>query len=160
MRLGKLPAGLEYPLHLLEPWPWGEILTVIFLAFLLALLVWRRRRRKAPEAPATPPPVPSPVVPTRGLADAVADLRRRYRMTGDTRGACHELAGLVRGHFERLRGRPYTVLTAGEIRRREGDSPLSRLFGRLATLQFGRESPSRQDFDGACDVVLEVTEKP
>ena len=161
MRLGRLPAGLEDPLHLMEPWPWGKLLMVVFLTLLLAFLVWRRRRRPVEKVLVTPPPLPGSPPPPRGLVEAVGDLRRRYGRTGDFRRACHDLAELVRRHLEHRSGRPYSVLTAGEIRRQEGDTPLARIFGRLAGLQFGRVAPSRRDFDETCDSLIQATqEKP
>ena len=154
-----LPAGLADPLHLPVEVPW-KLLAVLgallAAAILFALLrSWLRRRRRAPRRP-----LPAPVAATApGLAQAIEELLRRYRKSGAYRAACHELSTLLRGYFERSTRRRYSTLTAGEIRREVGESRTARFFGFLAELQFGRESPTGNDLNGACELALEVAKK-
>jgi hypothetical protein len=157
----RLPAGLADPLHLSVPIPWKTIFVVGGWLLAIALLLWlirlwlRRRREAAARRPApVPPPLPQP-----GLADAIEALRRKHRKSGAFRAACHELSTLLRGYFERSSRRPYSTLTAGEIRRQVGDGTTSRFFGILAELQFRRRQPTGNDLDGVCDLALEVAQK-
>ena len=133
----RLPSGLPDPLHLLQPFPWEGLVPALLL-LLAAYLVqrWRRARRRAPaKAPAR-----TAARPRRGseLAQAV------------------ELAATLRTQLEAERRQPLTRLTAREIRRTLGETPLSRLFDRLDDLQFRRRPPRRHDFSGVCDEALEV----
>lgn len=150
-----LPGGLADPLHLSYPVPWTALmifgLLLLFGILLALLLAWVRR-------PSTPPPVPQPAAPARGvgIADAIEELRRRHGTSSSFRVGCHELALLLRRHFEQASGHEYSTWTAGEMRRHVGDTALSRFFGFLADLQFGRRRPNQNDFDGACDLALDV----
>lgn len=153
----QLPAGLADPLHLSYPIPWKLLfgLALLLLAGILFALfrAWLRRPRppKPSQAPVTALPRPS------GIADAIARLRQRHRDAVAFRSACHELSTLVRRYFESSTGRGYSTLTAGEIRREVGETPGSRFFSFLADIQFGRGAPTRNDFEGACDLALDVT---
>jgi hypothetical protein len=65
------------------------------------------------------------------------------------------LAHLLREHFSKLRPQTLLTLTAREISHRLGDAKLGSLFEPLADLQFRRREPSRQDFEGICDLAAE-----
>lgn len=157
----RLPSGLPDPLHLLQPFPWEGLVPALLL-LLAAYLVqrWRRARRRAPaKAPAR-----TAARPRRGseLAQAVEKIRHRHLRAETYRLGCHELAATLRTQLEAERSQPLTRLTAREIRRILGETPLSRLFDRLDNLQFRRRPPRRHDFRGVCDEALEVvhTKKP
>lgn len=153
----ELPAGLADPLHLSYPIPWKLVfgLALLLLAGILFALLraWLRRPRppRATHQPAAAQPRLS------GLADAISGLRQRHRDSVAFRHACHELSTLLRRHYEGATGREYSTLTAGEIRRAVGETAGSRFFSVLADLQFKRSAPTRNDFEGACDLALDVT---
>ncbi len=154
--MNPLPSGLADPLHLDFPVPWKliAIAAAIFFAVIALVLIrsWLRSRRQAPTK-SLPAPVPSAAFDVFG---AIEEIRERYVETGSFRLACHELSTLLRRHFERSSGHRYSVLTAGEMRKRVGEGSISRFFGLLAQLQFGRGKPSRDDLDGACDLAVDV----
>lgn len=154
--MNQLPAGLADPLHLSYPIPWKIVfgLALLLLAGILFALfrAWLRRRR--PPRPTQAPDVARPR--TSGIADAIAGLRQRHRDSVVFRSACHELSKLLRHYFETSTGRDYSTLTAGEIHREVGETASSRFFSFLADLQFARGAPTRNDFEGACDLALDV----
>ena len=94
------------------------------------------------------------------IATVIEAIRRRYREREAYRPGCHKLAAALREHFGRdLEGRDsLTTLTVTEMARLIGDTPVARLFGLLSELQFYRRVPTESDFDGACDLALEVAE--
>ena len=151
-----LPAPLAAPLHILEPWPWRQAVGWLLAAIALYLLVrwWARRRRRGPTSRGRPAGVSG----RRGFAASVDTIRQRARKSGRYRRGCHELALLVRQTLEPLASRRLDVLTAREIKGRLGDDGRTRLLVLVADLRFGRRSPTRSDFDGACDLALEVSE--
>ncbi len=154
--MSPLPAGLAEPLHLDLPIPWRALAMVaalLLLSLVATLLLWwlRRRRRAAPRAL----PAPAPRRRAAGIVEAIEALRRKHRRSRAVRRACHELSVLLREHFESgFRG--FVALTAGEIRGRFGEHRRSRFFELLARLQFGRSQPTRNDFEGICDLAVEV----
>ena len=140
-----LPHGLTAPLHIDRPPPYG------LMAIALLLLVIRRKR----SAEKTIPPVLS-TPQTGDIGTLIEELRRRHRRLSDFRLACHELAAELRTYYDRKMRRSISTLTTREMVGRLGDTAVTRLFQLLAELQFSRKSPSRNDFEGACDVALEV----
>ena len=155
-----LPFGLAEPLHIEEPFPtWKLVLAglVLWLIYRLLRLLWRWLQRV--EVPASPVP-PAPPSFLDGFAVAVDEIRRRYG--DDYRRGCHALAEALRGHFDALElpgsaGRaPYPTLTAREIEGQLGDTPVSRLFTLLSDLQFYPREPTKGDFEGACELAVDV----
>lgn len=157
-----LPGGLAEPLHLLEPSPYPSMLLAgLLLLAAFGLLLWlgqhRRRAVLAPAGPVGPPPPPV----ADSIAARIREIHQRYRPARKRRRGCHELAATLRHHLDRTAraahiGPPFATLTAREIGRRLGDRPVARLLDLLADLQFSRRLPSRDDFDGACALALEV----
>jgi hypothetical protein len=74
------------------------------------------------------------------------------------RKGCHELAAALREHLgEQLEsGHAVATLTAAEMADRFGDTGFARFFDLLSQLQFHRRQPTRSDFEGACELALEV----
>ncbi len=151
-----LPSGLADPLHLPFEVPWRlvAILGAIFLFAIGWVLLrnWLNRRRRAPKR-ALPAPVPTG---PSSIFDEIEGIRGRYAESGSFRIACHELSSLLRGYFERSGRRRFSTLTAGEIHRQLGESRISRFFGFLTELQFGRGRPSRNELDDVCDLAIEI----
>jgi hypothetical protein len=156
----ELPRGLADPLHILEPFP-GWARAAIVAALLLALLwmLWRRwaRRRRVPVAARSPRRV-APRLDS--IAEVIRRIRRRYPDAGSYRQGCHELSAVLRSFLERGSPHPFSILTAREIARALGEGEQTRLFDRLAELQFARRAPSRRDFRAICDLALEVVAAP
>ncbi len=158
-----LPAGLSGPLHILEPegfspWWW-------FLAAVLLYLLWRRLRRWWREIPARMPRTTSPNRrPGKGKGGGptkqIQRLQALYRTTGQYREGCHALARMLREFVaEGQLGRAVRggrCLTARELAEPLGDTALSRFFQLLADLQFDRREPDSDDFDGACDLAVDI----
>lgn len=147
-----LPHGFTEPLHIDKPLPYGLIATLLVLIALLVWLIHRRRKRKSQEPPTPPRRRRRP-----GIRGAIESLRRKHLKGKNFRLACHELAAALRDHFDRETGHPISSLTTREMIARIGDTALTRMFGLLAQLQFSRSKPSRSDFEGACDLALDVT---
>ena len=148
-----LPFGLTEPLHLDEPFPWRAIVVAILLLWLLARFL-RSLRRNRQEPPAEPVPPP---VPRSRIAEEIRALRTRYGRSKDFRAGCHELAEMLRSFFEAKRDVPFSTLTVGEMKPKLGDTAVVRFFSLLADLQFSRRTPTKSDFEGACDLALDVT---
>lgn len=154
----RLPADLADPLHLTVPIPWKTIFVIGALLLVTTLLLWlirvwlRRRRAAAAKRPPALPPLLSP----SGIVAAIEAVRLQHHRTRAFRAACHEISTLLRHYFEDSTKKPYSTLTAGEIRREVGDSATARFFSFLAELQFRREQPTGNDLDGLCDLALEV----
>lgn len=163
-----LPAPPAGPLHYPSPpscaWLAVWLLLIAALAAWLARLLWRRWRR---HLDALPPPQRRPAAPRRdraGIASAIAGIRDRHLEDGTYRLGCHELSGALRGHWEerglaRTTGQRFTRMTAREIEGRVGEHPATRLLSLLSELQFGRREPSRDDFQGACELAGELVAK-
>jgi hypothetical protein len=150
---GGLPGGLADPLHFPDAAVTGWLPALLLLALLWLLSRWGSRRYLRTER-APSPPAPSSPVSHDPLLEALSKLRKRHLARKTYRRGCHELAVLLRGHFERLGSGaaarlPWTRLTAREIRQRTGDLPAVRLLSHLAALRFGRDEPGRDDFEGA-----------
>lgn len=158
-----LPAGLSGPLHILEPEgfsPWWWLLGAVLL-----YLLWRRLRRWWREIPTRQPRTASPVRRSRRggggeAAQKIQRLQALYRTTGQYREGCHALAHMLREFVAEGRlGRPVPggrCLTARELAEPLGDTALSRFLQRLADLQFDRREPDGEDFDGACDLAVDL----
>lgn len=149
-----LPAGLAEPLRYLSPaWMWVP-LYVLLAAATAALLWWlRRRTRLAAESRAgSGTPTPSPRPGPGGMLEQIQALRQQVLEHADYRLGCHELARLLREHVYRRRGKRLFTLTAREIGERIEDQGLASLFSLVAELQFRRAEPSRDDFEGICDI--------
>ena len=151
--MSDLPFGFTDALHINEPFPWRGIVFAFLLLWLLYRFIKSLRRERVVSAP----PPSAPVRTRSRFAQEIQRLRKRYLSSKDFRAGCHELADLLRQHFESKRKHPFSVLTAREIERRVGDSAVSRLFSLLADLQFSRRPPSKSDFEGACDLALDVS---
>ncbi|MFQ5527331.1 MAG: hypothetical protein ACE5GX_13845 [Thermoanaerobaculia bacterium] len=157
-----LPHGLAEPLHIDEPFPTWKLVVAALVAWLLYRLArWFLARLSA--ARAAVPRLPPPRIPASGIVGLIGEIRRRYH--GDYRRGCHELAAALRRHFGQesgtrssVRRHPFPKLTVGEIRARIGDTAISRLFGLLAELQFFRREPTKSDFEGACDLAIDVAQ--
>lgn len=159
-----LPAGLAEPLHLLEPSNWrGWVVAGLATLLVAAIACWvfyRRRfdarRRIQPRTAQASPPGPH----EQGIADAIESIRLRFSRRGLARAGCHALSAALRTHLERRKPIRYSILTAREIGRRLGDTPLTRLLALLSDLQFGRREPARGDLEGLCDLAHEVVSRP
>lgn len=151
--MSELPFGFTDALHIDEPFPWRGIAFAVLLLWLLYRFVKSLRRERT----VTASPPTSVVLPRGRFLEKVQKLRRHYLRSKDFRAGCHELAGLLRSHFEAKRSQPFSVLTVREIEASIGDTAVSRLFSLLANLQFSRQPPSKSDFEGACDLALEVS---
>lgn len=155
---GGLPAGLADPLHFPDAEVSGWLPALLLLALLWLLSRWWSRRR----SPAGAAPSPAPAPPTAGdwLIEALGELRREHLARRTYRQGCHDLAALLRSHFERLGSDtvrlPWTRLTAREIRQQAGDLPATRFLSQLAALRFGRAEPSRDDLEGACRQAIDL----
>jgi hypothetical protein len=165
------PGPLAEPLHFPHPglarWP---VLALLALAALWALYRrWQRRRPRvtaaaAPPAAPTPPRLPAgPRAPKAStLGQRLYALQQRILATRAYRDGCHELAGLLKGHFEskglgsgkRLR---YTRMTAREVLRTTGHRAASELLVQLSDLRFGRDEPTRGEFRQLCRRAQKVT---
>lgn len=159
----ELPEALYEPLHVLEPqgWSWWHVLLGLLL-LALAWWLWRRlRRRPAPRtAAASRPPDVRPVAAVTGFDAFLAELRQRHRTSSDFRVALHELAAGLREYCERSpRGKGFSFLTAREIATRLGSTALANVFELAADLRFGRNEPSFDDFEAACDLSREAVRK-
>ena len=157
--MSALPHGVADPLHINEPFPIWTLVVAGLMLWLLYRLVRFLKQRSAEAI--SPPPSPSlPAPRSSRIAAVIEDIRRRYRERKAYRSGCHELAAALREHFDSGHSTkdPMTTLTAAEMTRRIGDTAVSRLFGVLSELQFYRRPPTQSDFDGACDLALEVAE--
>lgn len=161
-----LPHGLADPLHIDEPFPLWTLVAGALVLWLLYRMVRSLRERLTVRPASVPVAIPTEKPPEDGgIASVIEAIRRRYRRHEAYRHGCHELASALREHFDRSAEKPttsdsLTTLTAAEMARNLGDSAVARLFGLLAQLQFYRRAPTRSDFDGACDLALEVAENP
>lgn len=157
--MNALPHGIADPLHINEPFPLWMVLAAGLLLWLLYRLfrLVQRRRAEPPPSVVAPPPIPAGA---SGIATVIEAIRRRYRKRKAHRHGCHKLAAALRKHFDRdlERKASLATLTAAEMTRLIGDTPVARLFGVLSELQFYRRPPTRGDFEGACDLALEVAE--
>jgi hypothetical protein len=158
-----LPAGLSGPLHILEPEgfsPWWWLLGAILL-----YLLWRRLRRWWREVPSRTPrastrPGRGKAGPAHGLTRSIERLRTVTHATGQYRAGFHALAQTLRESIEAGRlGRAVPggrCLTARELAEPLGDTALSRFLHLLADFQFDRREPDGDDFDGACDLAVDI----
>jgi hypothetical protein len=158
---GDLPEGLSEPLHLLRPWSSCWLVAAVAL-LLLALVVWRlRRRRRVVKPPSAPASRWSPA-PAGGPLTLIQDIRRRYRDALDLRPGFDELSALLRGLLAGQLTRPPSPsvaaasLTAAEVAARLDDAAAAKLLQLLARHQFGRQEPTADDLDSACNLTLEV----
>ena len=151
-----LPAGLGEPLHLLtldEGWPGGWLWALLALALAWLYRRWRRRDgESSAHEPRSAAPTPGPPQPSNALARAIDTLRREVLVSADFRDGCYRLAELLRRHGEAMAPYRLSVLTAGEIVNRLGESGLGMVFGLLADLQFRRRDPSRDEFVDICEL--------
>lgn len=154
--MNPLPHGIADPLHIDEPFPtWALVAAALGVWLLYRLFRYVRDR------PAVPLPVlessPAPAQDGR-IGSVIEAIRRRAFERNALRAGCHELAAALREHFGRnlAPGVSLEHLTASEIERRLGDTAVSRYFRLLSGLQFLRRPPTASDFDGACDLALEV----
>ena len=137
-------------------------LYVLLAAATAALLWWlRRRTRRAAQSGAESTPATATAWPGRGgMREQIQALRRQVLEHADYRLGCHELAQLLREHFSRRRAKRLFTLTAREIGARIEDEGLASLFSLLAELQFRRAEPSRDDFEGICDIAADSAGGP
>ena len=150
--MNELPFGFTDALHIDEPFPWRNIVFTLLLLWLLYRFVRSLKRDSPPKRPSAPARQPR-----SRFGQQISALRKRYRRSKDFRAGCHELSEILRQHFEAKRKKPFSVLTVGEIQEEIGDGAVSRLFSLLANLQFSRQEPSKSDFEGACDLALDVS---
>ncbi len=151
--MSDLPHGLAPALRYAEPLPWWPWALAALALALLALLWWVQwRRSRPPAALPVPPPVPAGAPPIERL---IEEIRRRWRRSRQVRGGLHELAGVLRQHFDATTGAPFSTWTAREMAGAVGEVPATRFFALLSDLQFSRRSPTRRDLDGACALALE-----
>ena len=163
-----LPAPLAGPLHYPAPascaWLVVWVLLVAALVGWLGRLLWRRLRRALADRPRKPAaPRPRPTGPF-GIGSAIIAILDRHLAAESYRQGCHELSGALRRHWEerglvRPAGPRFTRMTAREIEGRVGERPATRLLSVLSELQFGRRGPTRDDFQGACELATELVSK-
>ena len=153
----ELPADLAEPLHLLKPDPWATALGWLAALLLLTLLwmLYRRLRRRRAARPLPPVPPSPPVAAVSGIEKSIDEIRRRYS-DADHRQGCHQLSAALREHYEETDRHRFSTLTVREVAAAIGDVALTRFLGLLADLQFGRREPSRDDFQGACELAVSV----
>lgn len=163
-----LPGPLAGQLHFPSPpscaWLLLWLLLIAGLVFWLGRLLWRRLSRylEARPKPAAPPPAPRRGA--YGILSAIATILDRHLQSESYRKGCHELSGALRTHWEerglvRPAGPRFTRMTAREIEGRVGERPATRLLSVLSQLQFGRQEPTREDLQGACDLATELVSK-
>lgn len=154
--MSALPHPITDALHIEEPFPVWTLLAGALALWLLYRLARRWSNRPvAPVAPVAPPPEPAGASRVVALIEAI---RRETLEQRSYRAGCHRLAAALKEHFgaSLWSQRSFEHLTAAEIAVRIGDGPVSRFFSMLSELQFYRPPPSRSDFDGACDLALDV----
>lgn len=152
--MSALPHGLGEPLHYVDP-AWARMLLLALAAAFVAAILWwlKRRAARAAKAPGGEAAVRFRGPKERfGLADEIEALKQRIGEHQDYRAGCHELALMLREHFTGKRGPRLFTLTAREIGARLADATLGSLFELLSDLQFRRIRPSREDFEGICDL--------
>jgi hypothetical protein len=163
-----LPEPLAGPLHFPSPpscaWLLVWFLLVAGLLFWLGRLLWRRLRRASAARGARPAPPPRRRRAASGIGAAIAAILDRHLRSATYRRGCHELSAALRTHWEegglgQPAGPRFTRMTAREIGGRLGDRPATRLLSVLSDLQFGRRGPTREDFQGACDLAAELVSK-
>ncbi len=148
----ELPAGLADPLHLpkaVAPWMVGcGCLVLLLLAVLLVLWGLYRLGKRVKAKPRAAKPPPPPRARAGGIGSRIEALAEEF--TADPRQGCHQLAAMLRDHFEADRRERLDHLTAREIGSRLGDGKIAKLLLQLAGLQFGRDEPSPRAFRGIC----------
>lgn len=152
-----LPHGVTDPLHIDEPFPTWALWASALVLWLLYRLYRRWRERPAESAKQVREPRPN--APSHNpIGNRIENIRSRALLQKAYRKGCHELAEALREHLaERLEaGQSLTSLTAIEMADRFGDAAFARFFGLLSRLQFHRREPSQSDFEGACELALEV----
>ena len=65
----------------------------------------RSLKRESEQQPSSKPIV----IPRSRFADRIRELRKRYRRSKDFRAGCHELAEILRQHFEAKRKHRFSV---------------------------------------------------
>jgi hypothetical protein len=101
----------------------------------------------------------------RGTAPAarIKAVRAKAHSTGDYRGGSYHLAETLRQLLQEGRlGKALPrgpFLTARELEAEVGPGPLAALFHRLAVLRFGRDAPTAEAFDAACEEAVDVIQK-
>lgn len=155
--MSSLPHPITEALHIDEPFPTWTLLVAALLLWALyrGYRYWRARAAAAPSEPvrAAPPPPEG-----ERIVSVIEAIRQRTLEQHAYRAGCHQLAAALKEHFGRSLSpeRSFERMTASEIARRIGDGAVSRYFDLLSRLQFFRRPPSRNDFDGACDLALDV----
>lgn len=167
LELPDLPHGLEEARHILdlEALRWALWALAALVVVLLAYRWLRRLRQRAEVEPPTPEPAPMPVpMSLPRVVTRILDLRDRHLSAGTFRQGCHELAALLRSHYESLWHEPLETKTAREIRRlgarrigAQGGGAPGHLFGELEGLQFARREPTADDLETVCDLAADVT---
>lgn len=163
-----LPGSLAGPLHYPSPpsCAWLAIWLLLILG-LVVWLAWRLWRRFRHYLAARPVRRAAPAVRPRGrfgIASAIAAIIDRHLGAGTYRQGCHDLSDALRTHWEerglaKPAGGRLTRMTAREIEVRVGERPATRLLKLLSELQFARREPTRDDFQGACQLATELVSK-
>lgn len=159
--MNELPAPLADPLHLPNPYPYGEaFLWLAALSLLVFLWRWWRRSRPRAAAAAVPGGAPAPLSPAAsGIGKVIDEIRNRW-LIRDPRQGCHELSAALRSHYEKASREPLSTLTAREIAAAVGDSAVAAFFELLAELQFRRRAPSGDELRGICRLAAETAARP
>lgn len=159
-----LPHDLAGPLHILDfdRIAWALAAVAALLMLLWAVYLWRRVLRPAIEAQPKTPRRRRPIRDA-GIRSTIVKLYETHRIRGSFRQGCHDLAELLRGHFQSTFQQPYSTYTVGEIldaQRRKtvkaDGGPVANLFRRLEELQFRRREPAEDEFRSVCDEAKDV----